>query len=104
MTRSKIFWTVLLVWSVVIALLIVWMVTFYVQDMADRTPAELAEARAYERQYGGDPNESGIGCWFIAFVFLWLVVALPLFIAAIATKREKPSFKEKQNGISQLEK
>jgi hypothetical protein len=80
MTKSKILWLAFVGWTVLFNVLIWSMLAFYYCEIATRTPEEQFEV-------GLDKLATKI--WFVFLVFIWFIGALPLFIAAIVTRKDK---------------
>jgi hypothetical protein len=80
MTKSKILCLAFVGWTVLFNVLIWSMLAFYYCEIATRTPEEQFEV-------GLDRLAAKI--WFVFLVFIWFVGALPLFIAAIVTRKDK---------------
>jgi hypothetical protein len=85
MTKSKILWLAFAGWSVLFVVLILSMLAFYSNDIATRTHAEQLQVR-YD---GFDPARAAASIWFVFLAFIWFIGALPLFIAAIVTRKDK---------------
>lgn len=85
MTRSKILWLAFAGWSVLFVVLILSMLAFYSNEIATRTYEEQFQVR-YD---GFDPARAAASIWFVFLAFIWFIGALPLFIAAIVTRKDK---------------
>ncbi len=88
MTKSKILWYALGGWSLFFVVLILLMLLFYSQEIETRTYQERLEAKRSVGELGIDPDETAAAVWSSCFLFVWFIGALPLFIAAIVTRRK----------------
>jgi len=79
MTRSKILWLALGGWSTILFLLIIATVMCYESEAAKYHPLS-GEHWA---------SEAACGFWVFVLAFIWFLGALPLFIAAIVTRKGK---------------
>lgn len=77
-TRSETFWLAFAGWTVLFAVLILSMLAFYAHD------------RTREYDYDRfDPSAAAAGIWFFVLAIIWFLGALPLFISAIVTRKDK---------------
>ena len=85
LSKSAWLFIVLGIWCAVWFLLVIAMVAFYQRPMDPREAYEDARSKALG---GLSPREVASGVWCCCFSFVWLVGAIPLLIAAIATRRK----------------
>jgi hypothetical protein len=78
MTRSKTLWLALGGWSAVLVLLILYIIQFYSPKKAEDFAPDVRQI-----------SETAGGCWIFGLTFIWFLGALPLFIAAIVTRKDK---------------
>ena len=77
-TRSKTLWLAFGGWCAVLVLLILYTIQFY-------SPKTTEDFFPPDRR----ASEVAAGCWVFGLMLIWFLGALPLFIAAVVTQKDK---------------
>jgi len=96
MTKSKILWLTLAGWSLFFLIVIACTQHYYANETATARAMGWNVARAAGLDPSGKINAAAFGIWLMLFLFIWFIGALPLFIAAVVTRKEKQLSNKKE--------